>query len=554
MSTVIGLSLLNLLLGIFSSGLNAAAFRYYCFDPFTVYCREDVQLTLEVATTGADVTGVTITYPSEIIMHDDGTHGDRLAGDGIYTRNDIPNKDNLRALDYGGTHCSYGLYEVRIDKTDATSESQWLSVGLVAQGQDFPAVQLAEGIYATDYAVFIEDPSGEILNTPDWPLGSFDCTVTFYKAYQKLYSVLPDVFDFGIVMPAQPIFDPARDYAENSPFFRFAHNDVQNIGISPIDINAELGSAGRLKGMIYHSWGDGQILDHEFGHMWCAHFGNALGISDNDFHWNELTDIGGQMCNYLEHPDLEFGGHLKDNGDGTWRIERDPGDNELYSKLDLYLMGFISKDEVPPVHMLVDPDMTDRLHVTSEQVITYTIDELIAAEGGDRIPSDEEAQTEFNVVFIVVKNKAFTQAEFAFYSLVSRYFASEEQGDKEMTTFYTATGGQARLNALLPVSTGIGIRENRTEDFRLVQNFPNPFNPCTEIRYELPRSANTEIAVFNLQGHCVKTLGNAWQPAGAYAVLWDGTDEHGRSVPGGVYVCRIRSRQMQQSLKMILMK
>jgi len=442
------------------------SFQYYYFDPVTVYCCEDIDLTLEVGTTGENITRVRLSFPSDMVLYDDGSHGDRQAGDGIYTRNDIPNKDNIRALRYGGTHCRYGLYEVTIEKTNGTQESEWLYLGLVKQDQTFPAIQLGEGLTATEYALFIEDPAGEILDTPNWPLGDIKCTDTFYKAYQKLYSVFPDSFDFSIIMPAHSIFDPGRNYAENVPFFRFARQTIQNIGISEIDITDQLGSAGRLKGMIYHSWGDGQLLDHEIGHYWCAHFGNALGISGNDFHWDCYTDIGGQMSNYLSHPDLPNGGHLKDNGDGTWRIERDPGNNELYSKLDLYLMGLIPSHEVPPVNLLVNPDITDHLHVTADSMITYSIEDLIAAEGGERYPSSEQSPGKFNIVFIVIKNKAFRPAEYAFYSLISKYFASEAQGDHQMTTFYTATAAHGTLNAQLPVSTMIKAEEIRADRFQ----------------------------------------------------------------------------------------
>jgi uncharacterized protein (TIGR03437 family) len=60
------------------------------------------------------------------------------------------------------------------------------------------------------------------------------------------------------------------------------------------------------------------------------------------------------------------------------------------------------------------------------------------------------AQKDFNLAFVAVKNKPFTPAEFAFFSLVARYFASRDRGEFAATPFYTATGGRATLNPNLP--------------------------------------------------------------------------------------------------------
>ncbi len=432
------------------------AFLYAYIDPLIVFKGdEQTTLTLEVATTGEGIDSVELSRPIAAAMHDDGTHGDRLAADGIYTLDDIPHSTQYSVLRHGGTHSPSARLRVVIERADKSAEEYSLGIGIVAADQHFLPTRLGDRLYATRYAFFIVDPAGEVLGTADWPLGEIRCGNANFAAFEKLYSVFPDRFDFVVVMPAHAIHDPTRSYAENVPYFIRAKNDIANIGIPIYDNTADFYSAGRLMGIIYHSWGTGQILDHEIGHAWGATLGSAYDLSGCDqcwgSHWNPHSDIGGQMAAYLFHPDAEYGaGHLMDNGDGTWRIEREPGDNQPYSDLDLYAMGLLAPAEVAPIHLLINPDTTDALRVTAERVETYTIDDLMAAEGGERQPSQQASPKQFNIALVVVKNKEFTAAEYAFYSLVARYFASTEPGDLSLTTFHAATGGRARLNPELP--------------------------------------------------------------------------------------------------------
>ncbi|MBN1782444.1 hypothetical protein JW948_15015 [bacterium] len=105
--------------------------------------------------------------------------------------------------------------------------------------------------------------------------------------------------------------------------------------------------------------------------------------------------------------------------------------------------------------------------------------------------------------------------------------------------------------------SGMAFRETASctpLNFRLYPNRPNPFNPATEIRYDLPRTSHVETAVFNIRSQRIKTLENVLQSAGSHSVRWDGTDDSGRTVAGGIYVCRIRAGEQQQAIKMIMVR
>ncbi|MFK7844025.1 MAG: T9SS type A sorting domain-containing protein [Rhodothermales bacterium] len=92
-------------------------------------------------------------------------------------------------------------------------------------------------------------------------------------------------------------------------------------------------------------------------------------------------------------------------------------------------------------------------------------------------------------------------------------------------------------------------------EFELMQNFPNPFNPQTNISYALPSASNVSLVVYNVMGQEVARLvDNQSQTAGVYNVTWGGVDQAGRSVPSGVYFYQLLSGNTQQTMKMTLIK
>ncbi|HEX2866564.1 MAG TPA: FlgD immunoglobulin-like domain containing protein [Ignavibacteriales bacterium] len=96
--------------------------------------------------------------------------------------------------------------------------------------------------------------------------------------------------------------------------------------------------------------------------------------------------------------------------------------------------------------------------------------------------------------------------------------------------------------------------------FALQQNYPNPFNPSTVIGYYLPSDAEVSLTIYDMLGRQVKSLINRHQTAGKHAVQWNGSDESGHRVAGGIYYYRLKgisatARQpFDLTYKMIYMK
>lgn len=90
--------------------------------------------------------------------------------------------------------------------------------------------------------------------------------------------------------------------------------------------------------------------------------------------------------------------------------------------------------------------------------------------------------------------------------------------------------------------------------FVLRPNYPNPFNPRTTIEYDLSVPGLVQVHVYNLNGQEIRCLESGVRPAGLHRTVWDGKDEHGRAVSGGVYLCRVRFGDSVRIQKMLLVK
>ncbi|MFC1550397.1 FlgD immunoglobulin-like domain containing protein [Candidatus Neomarinimicrobiota bacterium] len=101
---------------------------------------------------------------------------------------------------------------------------------------------------------------------------------------------------------------------------------------------------------------------------------------------------------------------------------------------------------------------------------------------------------------------------------------------------------------------GVDDVQQLPEAYALEPNYPNPFNPTTTIRYNLPEAAQVRIMIYDMLGREVRSLVNGYVQAGYQSIMWDATDNGGRPVSGGVYIYSIQSDRFNANRKMILLK
>lgn len=100
------------------------------------------------------------------------------------------------------------------------------------------------------------------------------------------------------------------------------------------------------------------------------------------------------------------------------------------------------------------------------------------------------------------------------------------------------------------ITTGVDIQnEMPLSEFRLEQNFPNPFNPATTIKYSIAKASNVSIRIFDILGRCVSILSDEMKMPGEYSVQFDASH-----LASGVYLCRMQAENYTVVRKLLLLK
>ena len=256
-------------------------------------------------------------------------------------------------------------------------------------------------------------------------------TVNLQNVAREFYRTHSDDFDSLILFTN---FESNLDLVGVLAFAINVQNDVLGIGnpnraeIFPqFDHTAEYGSQGNLKSFLTMKnlkvWEDDplentfgpatstlSVLAHEFGHTWIAFIDPPVLLTRDRAHWNFFLHTSGSLLG---------GNDIQDNGDGTFTTL---APKDLYSPLDLYLMGLLKPEDVPPTFLVTDPHDLDIPPPYNQQIISadqlqsvYSLGDVgfrgdkqevriedIIAVNGQRIPNAESTQKDFRTAFILL--------------------------------------------------------------------------------------------------------------------------------------------------------
>ncbi|MBT3676699.1 MAG: T9SS type A sorting domain-containing protein [Candidatus Marinimicrobia bacterium] len=104
------------------------------------------------------------------------------------------------------------------------------------------------------------------------------------------------------------------------------------------------------------------------------------------------------------------------------------------------------------------------------------------------------------------------------------------------------------------------INEPIPGTYALNANYPNPFNPTTTIKYELPVASSVTLVIYDLRGNEVTRWTNGYESAGYKRKTWDATDKNGNKVPAGIYLLKMTAESKEshqiftETRKMVLLK
>jgi hypothetical protein len=103
-------------------------------------------------------------------------------------------------------------------------------------------------------------------------------------------------------------------------------------------------------------------------------------------------------------------------------------------------------------------------------------------------------------------------------------------------------------------SVGLADGSEIPKSYKIHQNHPNPFNPVTTLRYDLPEDGLVNITIYDMMGRVVKNLVNVHQNAGYKSIQWNATNNAGQPVSAGLYLYTIQAGEFRQTKKMVLLK
>jgi hypothetical protein len=391
-------------------------------------------------------------------MYDDGTHGDKVAGDGIYTAIVTftpPPPSPLRYHQYTVDWIRADVFAYDSGGNQLVSVNSMatnVNIGLVDPAQSTPNAPIAENLYSSPHAVNVVVPS----------LG--DGTDYERAIAQQLYGIYPDVFD-GLVL-----IYVGNTRAFNGFIGNWPHSDIvkvteSGIGTSHYDLSAYYGSAGKLQTIL--SLDDdiaGSAFLHEFSHRWGFYLNDTrLKLTDGSkVHIASPSTLIGQ---------LGSGNFLSEQANGRFLVDYRPDGGlplgNKYADWELYLMGYLSPTSVAAERFVLDTTVNTTLGSIVPRASTNLIP-ISGAPGsasvvgiyGDRIPDAASSQHNFKVLFVAVSDRPLTLAESSMIERDAAYFSSQIEGQNlivstdprfhTMPTFWSATKYLGLLDTTFP--------------------------------------------------------------------------------------------------------
>lgn len=419
-------------------------------------------------------------------LYDDGTQGDTVPGDHVYTRSGIGYVGST-ALRGGLLGSGLALYANIMRPTPGIVSIPDSSLNAVnpAFAVNVSAID-ADAQYSRYAANVRIDP-----NQSGWEK---EATKLFY---QKFY----DIYDFVFLFP-----NP-YPYAGFAGLTSITKNDVLGIGLSTFDLSQTYGSSGKLQIVAVFNPDSDPPLLHETTHRWAAFLSELFDPSYSG-HWG-YSGVNGVLGGF--DPST-----LTDNGDGTYSVNNVAplgwkSDGRKYSPLEMYLAGFTDNlSQLPRIPVLINPKPVggNPNHITAD-ALKYVTGQDIVAKYGVRNPAASQSQHAFRVAFVGVSDKLLNSASMAYLSVLSETyggFTSNPTLSLTPLSFTEATSGLGRvdptivpanptlaLTSLIPSSASVG-----GPSFTLTVNGSN-FNTGSVVRWNGNDRATTFVNIAQLK-------------------------------------------------------
>jgi hypothetical protein len=175
----------------------------------------------------------------------------------------------------------------------------------------------------------------------------------------------------------------------------------------------------------------------------------------------------------------------------------------------------------------------------------------------------KDVSVEFENVPLSPSAPSSTWLKFKSTSFVIKSIPANSSGDAEFIFSIdrkAPVGKDTTLTARISMSDGqswtkeIKVTVAAPKEYKLYENFPNPFNPSTKIAFELPKASHVKLVIYDITGREVAQVGDADYPAGYNELTWNGLNKNGNMVSSGAYFYRINTDSWSKVKKMMVLK
>jgi hypothetical protein len=382
-------------------------------------------------------------------LFDDGTHGDRVARDRIFTRDGftssaVTNRVTDRDFDLVTVTGELSNEIFDMDAVVGGSFDRFRQ-GIVDADQVEAPLPLAPKVQIVSNLANLIDPLASL----EVKKFLMPASSSLQLATQAFYTEFGDDYDLIMMFPESPAVRGSFGTATQ------AQNQVQGIGRSIFDNSTFWGSAGKLGSVMCRNFGNNGPTLHEFMHRWGVSLSSTLGLQQcAGGHWG-IAGVGESQLGGFDSTTLI------DEGGGEYTVGyfgriANGGDSVNYGMLELYLAGLASPDEVPdfPVPLNVDcnslacddPSCT-RMRFSADAVVNTSVDSIITAHGS-RIPDWTTAQTDFKAALVVFSQYPLNGSEMAYYNIQSADFGGPD-GAGFPKSFAEATLGRGSMDTIM---------------------------------------------------------------------------------------------------------
>lgn len=374
---------------------------------------------------------------SELLMKDDGTNGDAVAGDNIYSITFSANQISSRLTESRVFRPHIGF----VNLYEGSNRRFRYNVFADVWTSDIPTVSIKQISLDVQFSANLVNIKGDVGLEGFSPI---PWSNQFFNFFNDDY----DYFNF-ILMEGR----------RGNRYHSDVRNPVQGIGKNLFDDSAGFGSSGKLMGYSVFpipSFFDGadRTYIHEIGHQW-INFLHGTILASGIPHW-PYSDLGASVMGISPGggQGLMFGIKFVSEDNGYRLLPDLDRLSYIFNDLELYLMGLVPADSVNNHLVLNDqsqPPKTDSLYASSAFTVV-TINDIIQVVG-QRIPDVITSQKDFRIATIVISQKLLSREAMSLYNLFS-YRAELKSPvpaasgfDASISNpFYVATGGLATLN------------------------------------------------------------------------------------------------------------